>query len=491
MDNRISKTLNHRVPNILIIMADQLRRCSLSVYGDPNIETPHIDALARSGVRFSQANTTYPICVPARFTFMTGETAHSRFIPSIEWRMSPAETTLADYFNAAGYHTCYIGKWHLHGGHGVLPGHTEEKTNRTPIPPSHQGRWQKWLGFDVANNPWKTHYFEDADPVPKRLEGYQTDGLTDLAIQYLKTRGIEDDPFCCVLSVEPPHFPMQAPPELEEKWLNTEIVLPDNFYFCDSRPSPGVKLTDKERSAAIRHIQLYYAMLENLDQNVGRLMAALKDSPHSESTVVVFLSDHGEMQGAHCEPYQIKDHPYEESVGIPLFVSDPRLQNRRNFELSTPTCMEDLVPTLLGLAGIAIPENLPGADLSPLVRGEREALERPGVMLEFVHDLRTGRRWPHPYNAQYWRAFRSKRYKYTVLGGAGGGSPWQFYDLETDPLEMNNLVDSEEHQNLIAQHHHWLYERMLETEDHFVLLPSHGCPGLNVWQDTAALERFL
>lgn len=276
-------------PNLLIIMADQLRRASLPMYGDPNLQTPHLDALARSGVRFTQACSTYPICVPARFTFMTGETAHSRFVPAIEWRMSPAETTMADYFNAAGYHTCYIGKWHLHGGHGLLPGHTVEKTNQTPVPPSHQGRWQKWLAFDVANNPWKTRYFEDDDPQPKPLPGYQTDGLTDLAIDYLQNRPDEGDPFCCVLSVEPPHFPMAAPPELEEKWLGKEIELPENFLCQDAMPAPGAKIGAEDRAAALRHIQLYYAMVENLDQNVGRLLKALRASPHAENTVVVFF----------------------------------------------------------------------------------------------------------------------------------------------------------------------------------------------------------
>ena len=105
-------------PNIILIISDQLRRQALGCYGDPNVSTPNIDALAAAGARFDAASSTYPVCVPFRFTLMTGEYAHTRFIPSIEWRMSPAERTLADEFNDAGYATALFGKWHLYGNFG-------------------------------------------------------------------------------------------------------------------------------------------------------------------------------------------------------------------------------------------------------------------------------------------------------------------------------------------------------------------------------------
>ena len=107
-------------PNVLIILSDQLRRQALSCYGNPNTNTANIDRLARNGIRFANACSTYPICVPFRFTLMTGEYAHTRLIPGIEWAMSPAERTLADEFNEAGYETTYIGKWHLDGGVGRM-----------------------------------------------------------------------------------------------------------------------------------------------------------------------------------------------------------------------------------------------------------------------------------------------------------------------------------------------------------------------------------
>lgn len=474
-------------PNVLVIMADQLRRHSLSIYGDPNITTPNIDALARSGVRFHNASSTFPVCVPARFTFMTGQYAHSRYVSSIEWRMSPAETTLADHFNAAGYETCYIGKWHLYGGHGVLPGHTNMKANRTPVPRIHQGRWKKWYGFDLANAPWDTCYYEDDDPTPRPLERYQTDGLTDLALDYLQAQKDAEDPFCCVLSVEPPHFPMEAPAELEAKWLNTDIELPENFLFQDEFPPPrGNPHSEDDRAAIRRHVQLYYAMVENLDQNVGLVLETLRATGQEDNTIIMFFADHGEMQGAHSQLAAIKHHPYEESVGIPLIFRDPRHPERQDVDLAAPTCMEDIVPTLTGLAGVPKLSDLPGQDLSSLIQGGKQEVGRPGVMLEYVHDFRTS--GAMCYHHVYWRAFRSERYKYTVKGGAEGGTPWQFFDLQEDPQEMNNLVNSSEHEDLVRTHHGWLRERMVETDDHFVLLPACGYDGLNEWETKQSLQ---
>ncbi|MBT5872133.1 MAG: sulfatase-like hydrolase/transferase, partial [Candidatus Latescibacteria bacterium] len=126
-------------PNILIFLCDQLRRQALTIYGDPNIKTPHIDALADRGVRFSNACSTYPICVPFRFTLMTGEYAHTRKVPGIEYRMSPAERTMADEFNDAGYETIYVGKWHLDGGHGRMG--SAEQCGRTRVSRTNRGRW--------------------------------------------------------------------------------------------------------------------------------------------------------------------------------------------------------------------------------------------------------------------------------------------------------------------------------------------------------------
>lgn len=447
--------------NLLCIMADQLRRSALSIYGDVNVQTRNIDTLARSGVCFVNASSTYPICVPTRFTLMTGQYAHTRRVPSIEYRMSPSERTLADEFNGAGYETIYVGKWHLDGGHARMG--SARQVGRTPVRRVNQGRWQKWLGFELRNSPFDTYYFEDADPTPRKIDGYQTDGLFDLAMSYLHRRDRER-PFCTILSIEPPHNPLEAPEALQRSWERRDIVLPPNFEARSAAERAQLMLARKR----------YYAMVENLDRNVGRLCAFLAQEDLAQNTVVLLFSDHGELGGSHG--LRAKQWPYEESVGIPLIVNDPRHPECAGRRLPHPTCTEDLFPTLLGLAGLPPPATLPGLDLSPLIWGETDNLGRKGVMLQFVAELRPRM----PFYDAVWRAFRTTRYKYTVLGDNHGGLPCQFFDLEADPYEQNNLVDEAVHFSEAARHHGMLRSRLEETNDHFVLLPAFGYEALNL-----------
>ena len=452
------------MPNILVLLSDQLRRQALGIYGDPDARTPHLDAFAQQGIRFDNACSTYPICVPFRFTLMTGEYAHVRKVPGIEYVMSTGERTLADEFNEAGYETIYVGKWHLDGGHGRLG--SAVQVNRTRVPRARQGRWKKWYGFELRNDPFDTCYFEDDDPTPKKIEGYQTDGLFQIGMDYIKDR-VDDRPFCMVISVEPPHDPFVAPEDVQSAWEARDIILPENFDVADP----------VQRETFILNRKRYNAMVENLDANVGKMMGFLKAEGLLDDTVVVFLSDHGELAGAHG--LRAKQWPYEESVGIPLMVWDSRAGERAGTVIKDPTCTEDLFPTLLGLAGITPKNEVPGTNLTPLIHGDVNALGREGVLLEFVAELRER----PPFFDEVWRGFRTRDYKYTVKGNNMGGRPWQFFDLKNDPGEMNNLVEDLNYRDQVGHHHRLLCERMIETEDHFVLLPAFDSEGVNVWED--------
>ncbi|HEY7048849.1 MAG TPA: sulfatase [Jatrophihabitantaceae bacterium] len=463
-------------PNVLLIISDQLRRSALGCYGDPNVSTPAIDSLASSGVRFSSASSTYPVCVPFRFTLMTGEYAHTRFIPSIEWRMSPAERTLADEFNEAGYDTALFGKWHLYGGFGHLPGYTVVKTSRTPIPRPFQGRWQRFAGFDICNDPYDTYYFNEGDPTPNKIDGFQTDGLFDLAIEYLRQPERQSTPFATVLSVEPPHPLFTAPPAYLDRWRDRPLTLRDNVELdreYNTRGPHGHGLLDAMR--------VYYAMIENLDDNVARLLNVLREQGLLENTVVGLTADHGELLGSHG--LLAKQRPWEESAGIPLILSGPGASPGAVIE--DPVCTEDLFPTLLGVAGLSPRDSKPGVDLAPLIRGEVAELEREGVLLEFVSELRPNM----PFHDETWRGVRTRHAKYTVLGDAHGGKPWQFFDLKADPYELNNLVDDPAYADEVARHHRMLRELLESTYDHYVLAPAFGCPGLNEWNPEAVHQK--
>lgn len=459
-----------RKPNMLVILTDQLRRQALSCYGDRNIRTPALDRLADRGARFDRAYSTYPICVPFRYTLMTGQYAHTRRVPGIDWRMSPDERTLADELNEGGYDTLYIGKWHLNGGFG--PG-----CMKRPVPRAHQGRWKKWFGFELRNSHFDTVVFEDDDPTPIPLPGYQTDGLFDIAIREIGLRQNAGKPFACVLSVEPPHPPWQAPEALETTWLDRTLVLPPSFLQPgdrDERALSGTVGSDAgDREKALRHAQIYYAMVENLDWNVGRLMAFMDRSGLSATTNVLFTSDHGEMNG--CHGLEQKQYPYEESVGIPLLAAGPDVTG--GTVIDDPVCTEDLFPTLTGLAGQRPRAQVPGEDLCPLMNGLRRGLRRPGIMLEFVRESR-----PRvPFYERPWRGFVSRRHKYTVWGETGHLAPWQGFDLADDPYELNNRLHDPGFADVARQHHQWLCDRMAETGDDEGLTSAWGLPALNPW----------
>ncbi len=448
MNNKDSGQPEKRRPNILIILSDQLRRQALSCYGDPDARTFNIDSLAQKGVRFVNSCSTYPVCVPFRFTLMTGEYAHTRSIP--------AERTLADEFNEAGYETVYIGKWHLDGGHGRMG--SAKQCGTTPVRRTHQGRWKRWFGFEMRNDPFDTYYFVDDDPTPHRLEKYQTDGLFDIGMNYIANEWDKSANFCMCVSVEPPHPPYVAPDDLQQAWEKTYIELPPNFEAKD----------EEQRDAFIRDRQRYYAMAENLDQNVGRMMEFLEEQQIADNTIVLFLSDHGELNGAHG--LWAKQWPYEESIGIPLIVSDPTHSEMHGTVVQEPTCTEDLFPTILGLAGLTPQNPTPGIDLTRLIRGQTPKLNRESVYLEFVSEHRANM----PFHDEVWRGVRSKRFKYTVKGNNLSAKPWQFFDLDNDPFELNNLIEDQAYRDEIAVHHDLLRESMRQTEDPFVMPSAFG-----------------
>lgn len=459
-------------PNILVILCDQLRRQALSCHGDPNIRTPALDGLAARGTRCDRAYSTYPICVPFRYTLMTGQYAHSRRIPGIDWRMSPDERTLADEFNEAGYDTLYVGKWHLYGGHNA-------GCMKRPVPREFQGRWKKWFGFELRNRHFDTVVFEDDDPTPIPLPGYQTDGLFDIAMREIGLRKSARKPFACVLSVEPPHPPWEAPPELEDRWRDRPIAMPPSFMVPGDRDERACEwsrvLQEADRGDALLHSRIYYAMVENLDWNVGRMLSFLDREQLARNTIVLFTSDHGELNG--CHGLEQKQYPYEESVGIPLLVAGPGIPGGR--VVSEPICTEDLFPTLAGFAGCPA-RALPGENLGPLLRGTAAALSRPGVMLEFVCESR-------PCASFYerpWRGFVSRQHKYTVWGPEGRLAPWQGFNLNEDPYELHNRVRDPAFEPILRQHHQWLCDRMAETGDDEGLLPAWGLKAFEPWSVT-------
>ncbi|WP_435146096.1 sulfatase family protein [Halobaculum sp. P14] len=475
-------------PNVVFILCDQMRRQAMSCAGDPNVSTPNLDRLAENGARFTNASATAPICVPSRFSILTGQHPHTRNAHH-HWRMSPEERTYGHEFSDSGYETGYVGKWHL-----------ADVGRDRPVPEHLQGGFTHWRGFELKNEPFDTSYYVDGDPEPHSIDTFQTDGIFDLGREFIDDHQSDDDPFCLTLSVEPPHPPFIAPESNLERWEDRPLELRPNVPYPDAEPPDKITGDQYEQwgnpeestdelyeeypyhgETVFEEMRKYYAMVENLDENVGKLLDELERRGIRDETAVVFSSDHGELLGSHGR--MMKQHPYEESVGIPLIVSYPDAGIDSGAEIHEPVCTEDFLPTLLGLAGLEPESELPGVDLTPLLRGERESLDRDGVLLEFVREIRPSQ----PYHDETWRGFRTERYKYTVKGfdslspGAftSGGEPWQLYDLKADPYEQHNLVDDPEYEDVAAEMHGKLRDAISQYDDDYGLEAAFGWEELN------------
>lgn len=219
-------------------------------------------------------------------------------------------------------------------------------------PEWHRAGFEDWFGFEVNNKPFDGFYYHQNEINPLPLKGCQTDALTDLAINYLESYD-GDQPLLLVLSVEPPHFPLDAP-QRNRRLDPDAMTLRPNFI---------------DHPDAKRNLATYYAMVENLDENLGRLMTGLNRLERfRDNTLVSYISDHGDLMGSHgflCR----KEHPQEESVRIPYLFHWPRhlpAQGTRDELIS----LVDFVPTVLGLVGVDVPVHVQGRDLSAAVRGE-------------------------------------------------------------------------------------------------------------------------
>jgi len=470
-------------PNIVVVLVDQMRRDALSCAGDANLRTPYLDALAVRGTRFTAACSTFPACVPFRFSMLTGQYAHTRNVPALGYRMSPAERTLGEAVSEQGLATAYIGKWHLYSAYGVSGGQDLSQAARTPVPASHRRGFDYWRGFELRNNFYDSWIFSDDSPTPERLEGHQTDALFDRAFEYIDREKSSDQPFFLILSVEAPHPPFMATPEhlarvqARGAWQprpNSDIEAIEFYppeWYEDDGPAGKIDPSDPDsvRRVFEANMQAYGAMIEQIDDNMGRLDACLTEANLREDTIIMFLSDHGELAGSHGQLG--KAQPWEESIGIPLIVAGPGIVKGRVADV--PLGTEDLFPTLVGLAG-GSDANAPGQDFASFLRGGA-APKRDGVLLQFVTETRPGR----GYYDETWRGIRTETHKYTVLGARSGAKPWQLFDLKADPYELENLIANPAARQFAAECHRRLGNLLTKTGDDYALATAFDVPGQN------------
>ncbi len=438
-------------PNVIWILGDQFRSFAISSNGDPNVHTPNLDVLSRTGVNFDHAVSCFPLCSPFRGSMLTGRYPH-HCVPGHEYPLPPGQPTITIPFHEAGYQTAYFGKWHLDG-------FRESKGQRAAmniVPPDRRGGFDVWIGYEDNDSQWDcwVHGGSGKEAFHYRLPGYETDELTNLFIKYLKERGEEVKagkvrPFFAVLSVEPPHDPHLAPAEFMSHYNGGQLQLRPNV--------PDVEWLQRKTR---RELAGYYAQIENLDWNIGRVRKTLHDYGLEFNTYFLIFADHGDMMGSHG--HFLKASPFEESIRIPMIVSGgvPYYYPNRSGRPAIPFNSVDIAPTTLGLCGIRKPSWMEGTDYSHYRLANRpEESEPDSAYLEQVvppgffgplHPMSTlVKRVEKAESAIFagfpnipWRGLVTRDgWKYCCLPNTS----WLMFNLNEDPYEQINWAHYNEY----------------------------------------------
>jgi arylsulfatase A-like enzyme len=447
-------------PNLVFVIADQLRYLSCGFGGDARARTPQFDALAKQGVVFRNAVSGHPVCAAFRASLFTGKYTTSTGMVINELRMNTNHVFLAQVLDRHGYATAYIGKWHLWANE--LGNHYDPKNSFVPPGAYRFGFDGLWAAYNFHHEYYKGYYHTDS-PEKIPVKGYEPDFQTELAIGQLKRLAKGAKPFALFVSFGAPHDP----------W-NRENVPPEYYaMFADDGPTPRFTLPPNykpendpyadawgrfkgpaERKRLPEMMRVYYAMVANLDWNVGRLLKAIDAAGLRDTTIVVFTADHGEMMGA--QGRRAKNIFYEEAVRVPFLVRWP---GRIPAGLTSDACLNtpDIMPTLLGMAGLPIPAKVEGMDLSHCAFG------RPGPEPEAALMENTGAcaKWEDGYE---WRGLRGKQYTYAIY--RKDRKEFLFDDLK-DPYQLHNLADSPEEAQTLDHFRALLKARMQELDDTF------------------------
>jgi arylsulfatase A-like enzyme len=420
-------------PNILIVLADQWRAQAFGFAGDPNARTPNLDRLAGESARFVNAVAGMPVCSPTRASLLTGQRplTHGVFLNDVP--LSPSAVALPEVLQSAGYVTGAIGKWHVdgHGRSGFIP-----KERR-------QG-FEFWKVLECTHNYTNSIYFSDT-PEKLKWPGYDAIAQTKEAGEFIRQSAKSEKPFLLYLSWGPPHDPYFSAPEHYRRMYD-----PGKLKLRLNVPA------EMEKEAR-RILAGYYAHCSALDEAMGELLKALDESGEAENTIVLFSSDHGDLLGS--QGMLKKQKPYDESVRVPMLIRWPAGLGRKGAAFDAPMNSEDVMPTLLGLCGVRIPDRVEGVDYSEYMRGGKNPSDGATV----IQCVAPFGEWERRRGGKEYRGVRTTRYTY-VRDLAG---PWLLFDNSIDPYQTNNLVNNAATAELQGELDAVLKRKLKERKDEF------------------------
>ncbi len=470
--------LSKKKPNIIFIFSDDHATNAISAYGGIFKElapTPHIDRIANEGALLKNALCTNAICGPSRASILTGKYSHiNGYYKNYKGGVfNNQQWTYPQAFQNAGYQTALVGKWHL-----------ASKPIGFDYYKYHISRGEQ--GFY-----WNPVYNDNGKKIQEK--GYATNLTTDFALDWLNSRN-KLEPFCMLLQYKAPHRQWSPDTKYENSWEDQEMPYPSTFndhyqgreltagdtemtmdYFSrqDMKMTPPDSLSkrDKRKWSQFgfkpneivvpnedlspqevrqwkyqKYIKDYLATIKSVDDNIGRVLGYLKTHDLEDNTIVIYASDQGFFLGEHG--FFDKRFMYEESLRMPFVVRYPG-------KIKPGTILDDIVsnidfaPTLLEMAEVKIPEEVQGRSFFPNLKKETPEDWRQSMYYHYYE-------YPYYHRVQPHYGIRNQRYK--LIHFYYDIDVWEFYDLQKDPSEMNNLINSIEHATLINRLKKDLYQ---------------------------------
>ncbi|WP_447411367.1 arylsulfatase [Clostridium perfringens] len=442
-------------PNIVLIMVDQMRGDCLGVNGNEFIETTNLDMMATEGYNFENAYTAVPSCIASRTSILTGmsQKSHGRvgYEDGVSWNY---KNTIASEFSKAGYHTQCIGKMHVYpernlcGFHNIMlhDGYlhfARNKEGKASTQIEQCDDYLKWFREKKGHNVDLIDIGLDCNSWVSRPWGYEenlhpTNWVVNESIDFLRRRD-PSKPFFLNMSFVRPHSPLDPPKFYFDMYKDEELPehLMGDWANKEDEENRGKDINCVKgiinKKALKRAKAAYYGSITHIDHQIGRFLIALSEYGELNNTIFLFVSDHGDMMGDHN--WFRKGIPYEGSTRVPFFIYDPGnlLKGKKGKVFDEVLELRDIMPTLLDFAHISIPDSVEGLSLKDLIE------ERNSTWREYIHG-------EHSFGEDSNHYIVTKRDKFLWFSQRGEE---QYFDLEKDPKELTNLINSEEYKDRI------------------------------------------
>ena len=410
-------------PNVILIMTDDQGYGDLGITGNPHVQTPVIDKFATESVRFNNFYVS-PVCAPTRASLLTGR--HSlrtgiRDTYNGGAMMASNEVTIAEMLQLGGYKTGAFGKWHLGDNYPGRPSDQgfDESVNHLAGGMGQVGDITTYFKRDSSYfNPVLWH-----NNKKEPYQGYCSDIFTNEAIDFIEKN--QEGPFFCYLAFNAPHTPLQVPDKYYQIYKDID---PESGFDDDSRPF--VKMSEKDKEDARK----VYAMVTNIDDNVGKLLQKLDELNIENNTLVIFMTDNGPQQIRYIAGMRgRKGSVYRGGVRVPFYIRYPDLFKGKK-AIETTAAHIDILPTLSQICNVALPQEIKidGKNLLPLIQGKQVDWSERELFFYWT------RRYPELYNN-----IALLKGDYKIVGNANYNAPieeFELFNIKSDPYEQNNIV---------------------------------------------------